>query len=121
MNESKIIDYEESLQTAMLSSNVEMLDELIADDLIFVNDLGQILSKEADIEAHRSGNLKITGIDVLEQRIRLLNTLALTVTRVALTGTFGEEPINGEFCYTRVWEYRNGELKIISGHCSSTT
>jgi hypothetical protein len=55
----------------MLSSNVELLDELIADDLIFVNQFGQIFSKQMDIEAHRSGNLKITGIEVLDQRIRL--------------------------------------------------
>ncbi|RAP23549.1 hypothetical protein C2W64_03060 [Brevibacillus laterosporus] len=48
---------------------MELLDKLIDDDLIFVNHFGQILSKETDIEAHRSGNLKISRIDVLEQRI----------------------------------------------------
>ena len=65
----------------MLSSNVELLDELIADDLIFVNHLGQVLSKEMDIEAHRSGNLKMTGIDILDQRIRFLDRAAVTITQ----------------------------------------
>lgn len=120
MDETKIIACEERLRTAMLSSNVEVLDELIADDLIFVNHFGQILSKETDIEAHRSGNLKITRIDILDQRIKLLDMLAVTVTRVALTGTFGT-PFEGEFCYTRVWQYRIGKWQIASGHCSSVT
>lgn len=120
MDETKIISCEELLRTAMLSSNVELLDELIADDLIFVNHFGQILSKETDIEAHRSGNLKITRIDVLDQRIRLLDMIAVTVTRVTLAGTFGS-PFEGEFCYTRVWQYLNGKWKIVPGHCSSIT
>ncbi|HER2162638.1 TPA: nuclear transport factor 2 family protein [Streptococcus pyogenes] len=55
MNRAKIIQCEELLRSAMLSSNVELLDELIADDLSFVNHFGQILTKEADIEAHRTG------------------------------------------------------------------
>jgi hypothetical protein len=106
---TEIIACEELLRTAMLSSNVELLDELIADDLIFVNQFGQIFSKEADIEAHRSGNLKITGMDILDQRIRLLDKLAVTVTRVTLTGTFGT-PFVGEFYYTRVCQYRIGQM-----------
>ena len=85
MDETFIIACEERLRTAMLSSDVELLDELIADDLIFVNHLGQVLSKEMDIEAHRSGNLKMTGIDILDQRIRLLDRVAVTITRVNLT------------------------------------
>nr|WP_235550227.1 nuclear transport factor 2 family protein [Paenibacillus sp. Soil724D2] len=67
MDETFIIACEERLRTAMLFSDVELLDELIADDLTFVNHLGQVLSKETDIEAHRSGNLKMTGIDILDQ------------------------------------------------------
>ncbi|CAM3231504.1 nuclear transport factor 2 family protein [Paenibacillus lupini] len=118
MDETIIIACEERLRSAMLSSNVEVLDELIADDLIFVNHFGEILSKEMDLKAHRSGNLKITEIDILDQRIRLFDMLAVTVTRVTLTGIFGT-PFEGEFYYTRVWQCRIGKWKIVSGHCSS--
>ena len=117
MDETVIIACEERLRSAMLSSNVEVLDELIADDLIFVNHVGQILSKESDLEAHRSGNLKITEIDILDQRIRLFDMLAVTVTRVTLTGISGT-PFEGEFCYTRVWQCHMGKWKVVSGHCS---
>lgn len=120
MDETFIIACEERLRTAMLSSDVELLDELIADDLIFVNHLGQVLSKEMDIEAHRSGNLKMTGIDILDQRIRLLDRVAVTITRVNLSGIFGT-PFEGEFWYTRVWQNRIGTWQIVSGHCCSIT
>ena len=62
MEESLIIDYEERLREAMLIGDVNSLDNLINDNLIFVNHFGQILTKEADIEAHRSGVLNFTDI-----------------------------------------------------------
>jgi hypothetical protein len=119
MEETQIIQYEEMLRKAMLSSDVKVLSELIHDDLIFVNHFGQILTKEADIETHRSGVLKFTDIKVLDQRVILLDSSAVTVTRVSLKGTFGVESIEDEMCYTRVWQNNDGKMKIISGHCSS--
>ena len=119
MDETQIIQYEEMLRKAMLSSDVKVLGELIHDDLIFVNHFGQILTKEADIETHRSGVLKFTDIKVLDQRVKLIDSSAVTVTRVSLKGTFGVESIEDEMCYTRVWQNNDGKMKIISGHCSS--
>jgi hypothetical protein len=77
-----------------------------------------VISKEMDIEAHRSGNLKITGIDILDQRIRFLDMVAVTITQVNLSGIYGT-PFEGEFWYTRVWQNRIGKWQIVSGHCSS--
>ncbi len=119
MKETIIIENEEILRKAMLSSNLKTLDDLIDDDLIFVNHFGQILTKEADIEAHRSGLLNFTEIKVMDQRVKLLDTSAVTVTRVSLKGTFGADPIEDEMCYTRIWQNIGGKMKIITGHCSS--
>jgi hypothetical protein len=49
----------------------------------------------------------------------LLDSSAVTVTRVSLKGIFGVESIEVEMCYTRVWQNSDGKMKIISGHCSS--
>ncbi|TKH46794.1 nuclear transport factor 2 family protein [Paenibacillus sp. FSL R10-2782] len=102
MQKNHIIESEEKLRKAMLSSDVKVLDELIYDDLIFVNHFGQMLDKEADLEAHRSGVLHFTDIQVLDQKVILLDDTAVTVTRVSLRGTVGNEPIEDEMCYTRV-------------------
>ena len=112
MEESLIIDYEERLREAMLIGDVNSLDNLINDNLIFVNHFGQILTKEADIEAHRSGVLNFTDIKILDQKVILLENSAVTVTRAALKGIF-------EMCYSRVWQMNGDKLTIVSGHCSS--
>ncbi|WP_104372595.1 nuclear transport factor 2 family protein [Desulfocucumis palustris] len=121
MEHNEIVYYEEFLRKAMLSGNVDVLNELIADDLLFVNQFGQIISKEADIEVHRSGNLKVTQIDILDQKIRQLEKSAVTVTKVFVSGTFKTESVAGEFYYTRVWKYREGKWQVVSCHCSSVT
>ena len=110
MEESLIIDYEERLREAMLMGNVNSLDNLINDNLIFVNHFGQILTKEADIEAHRSGVLNFTDIKILEQKVILLENSAVTVTRAALKGIFGKETIEDEMCYSRVWQMNGDKL-----------
>jgi hypothetical protein len=121
MNQARVIEYEEMLRSAMLFSNVELLEELLSDELIFVNHLGQWLSKEKDMDAHRSKSLNITGIEVLEQEIKLFHELAVTVTKVALNGSLATgEAIGGEYCYTRVWKDFEGKLKVVSSHCSSS-
>ena len=118
MEESLVINYEERLREAMLIGDVNSLDNLINDNLIFVNHFGQILTKEADIEAHRSGVLNFTDIKILVQKVILLENSAVTVTRAALKGIFGIETIEDEMCYSRVWQMNGDKLTIVSGHCS---
>ncbi len=121
MNQARVIEYEEMLRSAMLSNNVELLEELLSDELIFVNHLGQWLSKEEDINAHRSKSLDIAGIEVLDQEINLFQELAVTVTKIALNGSLATgESIGGEYSYTRVWKDVEGKLKVVSCHCSSS-
>jgi hypothetical protein len=121
MNQARVIEYEEMLRSAMLSNNIELLEELLSDELIFVNHLGQWLSKEQDINAHRSKSLDIAGIEVLEQEIKLFQELAVTVTKIALNGSLATgESIGGEYSYTRVWKDVEGKLKVVSCHCSSS-
>lgn len=56
--EKEIIEAEENLRTAMLISNLEVLDELLAPDLIFTNHLGQLISKKDDLAGHKTGIFK---------------------------------------------------------------
>lgn len=60
---ARILAAEDRLRTAMLRSDVKVLDELLDPGLIFTNHVGQLLSKEDDLAAHTSGmlNRKLGG------------------------------------------------------------
>jgi hypothetical protein len=55
--EAQILDAEDRLRTAMLNSDLAVLDELLAPELIFTNHLGHLLGKEDDLAAYRFGSL----------------------------------------------------------------
>ena len=57
--EAQLIEAEEQLRMAMLNADVNILDKLLADDLVFTNHLGQVLGKQDDLAAHQSGKFKI--------------------------------------------------------------
>ncbi|MED4455083.1 nuclear transport factor 2 family protein [Metabacillus fastidiosus] len=119
MEENVIYEYEERLRKAMVNGDVESLDKLISDELTFVSHIGQRFTKEADIEAHRSGILNITEISFLNQKVIPLEDAAVIITQAKVKAIFAEEHMEDELYYTRVWRMDKNELKVISGHCSS--
>ncbi|WP_200887995.1 nuclear transport factor 2 family protein [Shewanella sp. ECSMB14102] len=68
---SEIQQLESQLHSAMLNSDINLLDRLLSPQLIFTNHLGQVLGKAEDLHAHSSGLLNITRIDTLAEEIRL--------------------------------------------------
>jgi ketosteroid isomerase-like protein len=101
--EAQIADVEDQLRTAMLRSDVNALDELLAPDLIFTNHLGQLLGKQDDLAAYRSSLIKIEDLKPSEWHIRLNGDVAIVSVRMQVTGSYDGHPANGDFRFTRVW------------------
>lgn len=116
--EAQIVNAEEQLRRAMLASDLNVLDELLAPDLIFTNHLGQRLGKEADLSAHRSGALSISLLEPSERQINLIGSnVALVSVRVQIAGTYAGQPAGGDFRFTRVWaESPTGRWQVVAAH-----
>lgn len=101
--EEQITDLEHRLRNAMLNGLVADLDELLAPDLIFTNHVGQLLGKQDDLDAYRSGVLKIAQLSPTEQQMRTAGNAVVVSVRMQLQGTYAGQPANGDFRFTRVW------------------
>jgi ketosteroid isomerase-like protein len=121
MNEAGIRDLEARLKDAMLASNVDVLDTLLADDLTFVDATGKVWSKADDLNGHRYGVQRIDRLEVEEQSVRAYGTFAVTVTRVAISGTFAGAPFAGSLRYTRTWGEVGGAWKVVAAQCGLVT
>lgn len=119
--EAQIKNAEEQLRMAMLASDVKALDELLATDLLFTNHLGQSLSKEADLSAHKSGALSISKLEPSEEQIKLVSgNVAVVSVRVQVTGTYSGQPAGGDFRFTRVWaQSPKGRWQIVAAHAGA--
>jgi len=118
--QAQIIDVEERLRQAMLHSDIRVLDELFADELLFTNQFGQIVSKAEDLAVFQSGIIHLTGLVPSEQHIQLQPGFAVVSVLMRLLGSDDGVPIDESIRYTRVWLISpEGSLQLIAGHASS--
>ena len=120
LTESQVLDLEERLRQAMLTSNVAELDALIAPELLFTTHLGSLLTKADDLEIHRSGIFKLSQLHPSEQRIQRHEGCAIVSVNMHLLGHYAETAIDAHIRYTRVWaKSSSGTVQIIAGHASA--
>ncbi len=113
--EQTIREYEERLREAQLKSDVVALNELISDELQFVLFDGSVYTKQMDLDAHRSGALKLKSIEFSEQRICTFGDVAVVTTQAKLAGTSSGQAFETKMRYLRTWQKRESGWKIIAG------
>jgi Domain of unknown function (DUF4440) len=117
--QSQIIELEERLRQAMLHSDVTELDALIAPELLFTNHLGQIFSKQDDLDAHHSGKFKFTEITPSDRHIQLNPGFTVVSVLMHIIGSYDGTPVEQNIRFTRVWAISTaGSIQIIAGHTS---
>jgi ketosteroid isomerase-like protein len=113
--------YEIALRAAMLSNDVDALDTLLDDDLIFTVPTGQIISKHDDLAAHRAKLLRVDTLDFVEMRVQAIGEMIVTATTVVLAGDFDGTPFSGRFAYTRLWRHAEDRWHVAAGHASQVS
>lgn len=119
--EANIIDLEERLKAAMLESNISELNELISDKLIFTDHLGRLLSKEDDLAAHESGDLKIKKIELSERVIKCCRDMAIVSVLAKITGQYKGVSSQGSYRFTRIWQKEADKWQVVAAHSSLLT
>ncbi len=116
--ESEIVKAEESLRLAMISSDVETLNQLLSKDLMFTNHMGLLLSKDDDLAAHRKGDFKIISLLLSDQVIKCSGEVVVVSSHAKIVGSYKGEAANGNFRFTRVWEKFESKWQVVAGHSS---
>lgn len=108
-----VSEAENQLFQAQLTSNVDALDQLLYDNLIAVAPTGQTLTKEMDLDAHRSKAMIIEEASTEIDNIRIIGDTALSIVTMTAKGKVMGAPLEGKFRYFRVWKYVDDKLKVI--------
>ncbi|MDB4988961.1 MAG: hypothetical protein JWN04_4139 [Myxococcaceae bacterium] len=119
--EDEIATAEDRLRLAMMSSDVDVLDELIAADLVFTDHTGRRVGKQDDLGMHRSGAIRCNTIEASERTVlRLSDQIAVVSVRTRISGIFRGAPASADLRFTRVWRRSDsGTLQIVAGHSSA--
>jgi ketosteroid isomerase-like protein len=103
---------------AQLSNDVAVMDRLLADDYIGISASGTIETKPEALALRRAGTLHITALDLNDLKVRIYGDTAVVTSRADLAGTNGASDISGKYRYTRVYNRRFGQWKIVSFEAS---
>ena len=111
----EIIDFENRLLDAIRNGDINTLDELLHDSLIFNIPTGQTITKDMEIENYRSGFMTVYDISTTDQSIKTIDNISTVVVTIHLKAKYADQIIDGKFRYLRVWKRFNNSWKIIAG------
>ncbi len=113
--EDEIIFLENQLIEAMENGNIAVLNELLHDELVFNIPNGQTISKSMDIENYSSGMMTVYDITITDRIIKSIDDITTVALTVHLKAKYGEQIIEGNYRYLRVWKLFNNCRQIIAG------
>ena len=108
-----VAEAENQLFLAQKASDVDTLDQLLYDNLIALTPTGEMLTKEMDLNAHRSKAMIIEEASTEIDEINIIGDTALSVVTMTAKGKVMGTPLAGKFRYFRVWKHINGSLQVI--------
>ncbi|MGW4424996.1 nuclear transport factor 2 family protein [Streptosporangium sp. NPDC004631] len=118
----ELYEAERRLQAAMLASDVEELDRLLDERLVFTGPPDGAChpqAKQLDLDNHRSRRQVMTKLVQDELTVVVAGTTGVTCFLGLLEGTFAGEPFASQLRYTRTWVH-TGEhgWRILAAHAS---
>lgn len=112
---------EARLIEAMKTSNAAELQVLLADNLIFTNHLGHLVSKQADIDVHTSGELEVFSLETSAQLIELYGNTAIVSVVTDMSTELAGHMVLGLYRFTRVWHNNGSQWQVVAAHSSQVT
>lgn len=110
---------EENFQQAQLHSDVVGLDNLLHPDLIFVGPDGMLGDKSSDLDAHRSGLIRLDLLEPEDLVVRVADGVGVTVLTARLAGEFASQHFSARMRYTRAWGWSPKGWRVVAAHIST--
>jgi hypothetical protein len=114
----QIENLEMEWRQAQVDNNIAEIDRLLADDYVGITANGTIETKSQAIAQRKAGTIRITSLDLDDLKIRLYGDTAVVTSKADLQGVNGQSDISGKYRYTRVYNLRLGQWKIVSFEAS---
>ena len=109
---------EQQWRQALVTNNVGEMDRLLADDYLGITSNGTLETKPQALALRRAGTVRITRLDLSDMHVRVYGDTAVVTSQAQLEGTNGASDISGQYRYTRVYNRRLGQWRIVSFEAS---
>jgi ketosteroid isomerase-like protein len=103
-SEQEVKQMIEKYRAAFLRRDIATLEKIWADDYVFVNAFGEVLTKAQRLANLKSGATTLESINEEEKpTVRVYQNSAVATSRVTLKGQYSGQPVSGQYRSTLVW------------------
>ncbi|MGB7291292.1 MAG: nuclear transport factor 2 family protein [Thermodesulfobacteriota bacterium] len=101
---------------ALVQRDVTALDEIWADDYLFTNANGALLTKAQRLADLESGSSGFESINTSEDEVnlRVYGDVVVVSSRMTLKGRYSGEETSGQFRSLHVWVRRGGHWQLVA-------
>ena len=103
------------VREAQLKGDAAALDRFLADDYVFTNPLGEVMTKAQTVSDYRSGAIKFQSMKMDEVRVRLFGDTAVATGHLNLKGQRRGRDISGQYRATWVLVKNQGRWQPVAG------
>lgn len=115
IKKNEIIEQENKLYKAIKECNINTLEELLHNDLLFIIPSGGVITKEIDLRTYQDGKLKIDEINPQIEELNIIEDVAVIIVSMELKGSYNSEPFEAKYRYIRFWKKFKDGIKVIGG------
>ena len=101
---------------ALVSGDLEALERIVGEDLVFVNANGRTMRRPEIFAAFKAGTMAVRRIDSSDIEVRLYGDTAILAYRALTTVQDGDNLIDGLTQNTCVFVHRDGRWQMVSQH-----
>jgi len=110
----------EKYRTALLRRDIPTLEKIWADDYIFVNASGEVLTKAQRLANAKSGATTLDSINEEENiTVRVYQNSAVATSRVTIKGQYSGQPTSGQYRSTHVWVKGSAGWQLVSNQLTT--
>jgi hypothetical protein len=93
MSEKEVLGLEDKRFGAMIKGDVNALDAMVHDQLLYTHSSGNTDTKPSWLESIKSGKTKYKAVNCSDRKVRLFGDVALITGRAAIEAEIGGQPI----------------------------
>ena len=103
MSEKEVLGLEDKRFGAMIKGDVNALDAMVHDQLLYTHSSGNTDTKPSWLESIKSGRTKYKAVNCSDRKVRLFGGVALITGRVAIEAEIGGQPRSLKLLFLNAW------------------
>jgi ketosteroid isomerase-like protein len=119
-SEQEVRQMIEKYRAAILRRDIPTLEKIWADDYVFVNASGEVVTKAQRLANLKSGATTLESINEEQKpEVRVYQNSAVATSRVTLKGQYSGQPVSGQYRSTHVWVKGSNGWQLVSNQLTA--